>query len=42
MTQDCQVDQETNLSICALQEAHLSSKDGHSRRVKERTEALLF
>lgn len=40
MTQDCQVDQETNLSICALQEMHLSSKDGHSRRVKERTEAL--
>ena len=40
MTRDCQKDQETNLSICALQEMHLSSKDGHSLRVKEPTEAL--
>ena len=40
MTRDCQTDQETNLSICALQEIHLSSKDGHSLRVKELTEAL--
>lgn len=34
------MDQETTLSICALQETHLSSKDGQSLRLKELTEAL--
>lgn len=40
MTRDCQTDQETILLICALQEMHLSSKDGHSVRGKGLAEAL--